>query len=118
MIAEIPFGIVAIHIEFAERRSAVTYGYQNQFLVSSRHFFGHDPVGAVCQLVDSPQLLGGSRELRHCHDFRICRGGQCAIGSFNHDLVIRAAQISASIGHGSNGPLLMRTETYNHRFLR
>lgn len=58
MIAEIPFGIVAIHIEFAERRSAVTYGYQNQFLVSSRHFFGHDPVGAVCQLVDSPQLFG------------------------------------------------------------
>lgn len=46
MIAEIPFGIVAVHIEFAERRSAVTYGYQNQFLVSSRHFFGHDPVGA------------------------------------------------------------------------
>lgn len=58
MIAEIPFGIVAVHIEFAERRSAVTYGCQNQFLVSSRHFFGHDPVGAVCQLVDSPQLLG------------------------------------------------------------
>ena len=81
MIAEIPFGIVAVHIEFAERRSAVTYGYQNQFLVSSRHFFGHDPVGAVCQLVDSPQLFGGSREFRHCHDFRICRGGQCAIGS-------------------------------------
>ncbi len=40
MIAEIPFGIVAVHIEFAERRSAVTYGYQNQFLVSSRTSLG------------------------------------------------------------------------------
>lgn len=57
MITEIPFGIIAVHIEFAERGSAVAYGYQNQFLVSSRHFFGHDPVGAVCQLVDSPQLF-------------------------------------------------------------
>ncbi len=59
MITEIPFGIVAVHIEFAEGRSAVTYGYQNQFLVSSRYFFGHDPVGAVCQLVDSPQFARG-----------------------------------------------------------
>lgn len=78
MIAEIPFGIVAIHIEFAEGRSTVAYRHQNQFLVSFWYFFGYDPVGAVCQLVDSPQLFGGSRELRHCHDFRICRGGQCA----------------------------------------
>lgn len=63
MIAEIPFGIVAIHIEFAEGRSTVAYRHQNQFLVSSWYFFGYDPVGAVCQLVDSPQLFGGSREL-------------------------------------------------------
>ena len=58
MVAEIPFGIVTVHIEYAERWSAVAYGHQNQFLVCSRHFFGHDSVGAVCQLVDSPQLFG------------------------------------------------------------
>ncbi len=54
MIAKVPLGIIAVHIKLSERRSTVAYRYQNQFLVRSRYFLGHDAVSAVGQLVDSP----------------------------------------------------------------
>ena len=63
MVTEVPLGIVAVHIECAERRGTVAYGYQHQLLVGSGYFLGHDPIGAVCQLIDSPLLFGRSCKL-------------------------------------------------------
>lgn len=106
-LAEVPFGSVALGVEFDERRCAGAYSGQRQWLTGVGRCFRHDAVSAVTNWSYAPQLLWCSAERRNGLDISVGSCRQYAIGASNHDLevldrrhiLLRCQRQSYSAGH-------------------
>ena len=60
------------------------------------HLLGHDAVGTVGKLLNAPQLLGCACEFGHCYNLGIGSSGQCAVGAFDHDLIVGTSEVASA----------------------
>jgi len=113
VVAEIPLGIVAVEVVFCQCGSTVSSGIQHHLGVHAllaRYLLRHDTEGTVDKLLDAPELLRSTRELRNRCYLTLVGSGQCAVCTLNLDLVVRTAEVTACLWNSSNSPSLMRTE--------
>ena len=110
--AEVPFGIVATKIVFSEGRRRITCAVETIFRIGSlnaRDGFRHDAISAVSELFDTPELFVSASIGRNSRDLTIGSSSEGAVSTFDGDLEIRIAEISASLVNWGDGPTLMGT---------
>ena len=73
-------------------------------MLITRQTLGHDTVGAVDKLLDTPKLFVGAGERRQRDQFLVSSSRQRAVCSGNDNLIVRTTQITTALSNRLDGP--------------
>ena len=92
MVTKVPLRVVAVEVVSGQRRRTVGSRIQHECgidTLTTRDHLRHDTESTVDELLNAPELLGITCELRNrCH-LSIGCGSECTVCALDLDLVVR-----------------------------